>query len=170
MVNDDGKPSALPSRRRMRTHAEWKVETHIFWATGPTSAATRCFISSAALFVNVMARISNGDTPSAMRWAMRCVSTRVLPDPAPATTSSGPEGWTTASAWSGFSPARRSCGPPIARPMVPTGCDGSGDAETLAEEAEHLVERFAGGVTRLVDEVLGEHRMGAFRDVVGVAR
>ncbi len=44
----------------MRTHAEWNVDTHIFWATGPTSAATRCFISSAALLVKVMARISNG--------------------------------------------------------------------------------------------------------------
>ena len=77
----------------MRTHAEWKVDTHIFSATGPTSSATRCFISSAALLVKVMARISNGETPwSLMRWAMRWVSTRVLPDPAPATISSGPVG------------------------------------------------------------------------------
>ena len=75
----------------MRTQAEWNVDTHIFSATGPTRAPTRCFISSAALLVKVMARISNGLTPWArMRWAMRWVSTRVLPDPAPATTSSGP--------------------------------------------------------------------------------
>ena len=47
----------------MRTHAEWNVDTHIFCATGPTSASTRDFISSAALLVNVMARISNGLTP-----------------------------------------------------------------------------------------------------------
>ena len=58
------------------------METHIFSATGPTSAPTRVFISSAALLVKVMARISNGLIPwSRMRWAMRCVSTRVLPDP-----------------------------------------------------------------------------------------
>jgi hypothetical protein len=42
------------------------------------------------LLVKVMARISNGDTPCSMRWAMRWVSTRVLPEPAPAMTSSGP--------------------------------------------------------------------------------
>ena len=53
-------PEAVASRRRIRTHAAWKVDTHIFSATGPTSAPTRSFISSAALLVNVMARISNG--------------------------------------------------------------------------------------------------------------
>ena len=52
------------SRRRMRTHAEWNVDTHIFLATGPTSASTRWRISSAALFVNVIARMRNGLTPS----------------------------------------------------------------------------------------------------------
>ena len=82
----------------MRTQAEWKVLTHIFFATGPTRRATRSRISSAALLVNVMARMRIGSTPcSPIRWAMRCVSTRVLPEPAPATTSSGPDAWTTAS-------------------------------------------------------------------------
>ncbi len=66
----------------MRTQAEWNVDTHIFWATGPTSAADPVLISSAALLVKVMARISNGLTPcSPIRWAMRWVSTRVLPEP-----------------------------------------------------------------------------------------
>ena len=37
---------------------------------------------------------------------MRCVSTRVLPEPAPATMSSGPSVWVTASAWTGLSPSR----------------------------------------------------------------
>src|SRR5262245_19896934 len=86
----------------MRTHAEWDVATHIAFVTGPTSSATRRRISSAALFVNVIARIAVGGTPSSMRWAMRWVSTLVLPDPAPATTSSGPPRCTTASSWSGF--------------------------------------------------------------------
>ena len=44
----------------MRTQAEWNVMTHIALARGPTSAATRDAISPAALFVNVMARISPG--------------------------------------------------------------------------------------------------------------
>ena len=38
---------------------------------------------------------------------MRCVSTRVLPEPAPATTSSGPSVWMTASYWAGFRPSRQ---------------------------------------------------------------
>jgi len=42
----------------MRTHIEWNVLTHIAFARGPTSAATRSFISPAALLVKVMARIS----------------------------------------------------------------------------------------------------------------
>src|SRR4051812_11463461 len=78
-------------------------------ATGPTSAPTRSFISPAALFVNVIARSSNGEMPrSAIRYEMRCVSRRVLPDPAPATTRIGPSGALTASRWTGFSPSRSS--------------------------------------------------------------
>src|SRR2546421_11299904 len=108
MVNDDLYPRRVASRRRMRTQAEWKVETHIFWATGPTRAATRDFISSAALLVNVMARTSKGEMPcSLMSQAMRWVRTRVLPDPAPATIRSGPPGWVTASRWTGLSLASK---------------------------------------------------------------
>ncbi len=46
----------------MRTHAEWNVVTHIALARGPTRAATRSFISPAALLVNVIARIWPGCT------------------------------------------------------------------------------------------------------------
>ena len=52
----------------MRTQAEWKVETHIFSATGPTRAPTRDFISAAALLVKVMAMRPKGETSrSSMR-------------------------------------------------------------------------------------------------------
>ena len=52
---------------------------------------TRSFISRAALLVKVTARISHGRArPVARMWAMRVVSTRVLPVPAPASTSTGP--------------------------------------------------------------------------------
>src|SRR6266496_5566818 len=44
---------------------------------------------------------------SLIRYAIRCVSARVLPDPAPATMRTGPSVWRTASFWTGFSPARR---------------------------------------------------------------
>ncbi len=74
----------------MRTHVEWKVETHMRSASGPTSWRTRSRISAAALLVNVIARIWLGHAlPVASRYAMRCVSTRVFPEPAPATISRG---------------------------------------------------------------------------------
>src|SRR6266542_2322836 len=63
------------------------------WATGPTSVPTRSFISPAALFVNVIASRANGDARcSPISQPTRFVRTRVLPDPAPATTSSGTSG------------------------------------------------------------------------------
>src|SRR4029453_16438293 len=126
------------SRRRIRTHAEWNVDTHIFWATGPTSASTRDFISSAALFVNVMARISKGLTPSSrMRWAMRWVRTRVLPDPAPATTSSGPSAWVTASDCTGWSPSSRVGGVSAAIARTIVGATRRCDADPMTERVPY---------------------------------
>ena len=76
----------------------WNVATHMPRLRGPTRPVRRSRISAAALFVNVMARISHGATPRfSIRFAMRYVSTRVLPDPAPASTRSGPSVVTTAS-------------------------------------------------------------------------
>ena len=69
----------------------WKVLIHMVRATGPTRPSMRSFISPAALLVKVMATTSSGRTCST--WssqATRCVSTRVLPEPAPARMSSGP--------------------------------------------------------------------------------
>src|SRR3954470_4485851 len=108
----------------MRTHAEWNVDTHILRATGPTSASTRVFISSAALLVKVIARISNGEIPcSWMSQAMRCVSTRVLPEPAPATMSSGPPGCVTASRWTGFRSSSSPAGTAISGATLPAPYD-----------------------------------------------
>jgi hypothetical protein len=96
-------PAASCSRRRMRTQAEWKVDTHMRSPTGPMSAATLSRISAAALLVKVMARISPGRARRvAMRWAMRRVRTRVLPDPAPAMMSRGEPEWVTARLWAGL--------------------------------------------------------------------
>ena len=87
----------------MRTHAEWKVETHIMRAGPPTSSVTRSFISPAALLVKVIANISCGLTPrSLIKWAMRLVKTLVLPEPAPATIKSGEPWWVTAALCWGF--------------------------------------------------------------------
>ena len=103
MVKPLSKPSFSQSTRRMRTHMLWKVDTHMPRAPGPTSLLKRSRISAAALLVNVIARISQGCTPlSASICAMRYVSTRVLPEPAPASTSSGPSVHSTASRCAGF--------------------------------------------------------------------
>ena len=51
----------------------------------------RSFISFAALFVNVTARIFLGFTPhSRIKYAILDVKSFVFPDPAPAKTKSGP--------------------------------------------------------------------------------
>ena len=79
------------SRRRMRPQAAWNVITQAARAGGPTRSSSRSRISAAALFVNVIARISVGFAPTAAsRCAIRRVRTRVFPEPAPAITSSGP--------------------------------------------------------------------------------
>ena len=85
----------------------WKVQTHMPRVPPGRSAPRRSRISAAALLVNVMARMRQGRTPSsAIMWAIRYVSTRVLPEPAPASTSSGPWVHSAASRWAGLRPAR----------------------------------------------------------------
>jgi hypothetical protein len=68
---------------------------------------TRSRISRAALLVKVTASTCPGQArPVISRWAKRVVSTRVLPVPAPASTSKGPSRVSTASRCSGFRRAR----------------------------------------------------------------
>src|ERR1700694_4575061 len=79
----------------------------------PAARLRRCSprlrTSRAALLVNVTARISPGSArPCWISQAIRCVSTRVLPLPAPAKISSGPSSAVTAARCGGFSPAKRS--------------------------------------------------------------
>src|SRR3954447_15063053 len=93
----------------MRAQAAWKVITHIERVERPRSSSTRSRISWAALLVNVIARISPARARSVCTsQAIRCVRTRVLPEPAPASTSSGPSGCVTAWRCGGLSPASRS--------------------------------------------------------------
>src|SRR5512135_1678309 len=70
------------------------------------SRATRSLISFAALFVNVTARIDSAGSPCSTSHAIRWAMTLVFPEPAPARTSSGPEGHVTASRCGGFSERR----------------------------------------------------------------
>ena len=90
-------------------------------ARRPTSSSTRSRISAAALLVNVIARIEPGCAlRSEISQAIRRVSTRVLPEPAPATTSSGAPACTTAARCGSLSPSSSSSrlGP---RPLPPPG-------------------------------------------------
>ena len=88
----------------MRTPSEWKVlTTRSFAARAPTSAFARSRISAAALLVKVMAAICFGSNPACSSRAILCVITRVLPEPAPASTRHGLAKWCTASSWRGLS-------------------------------------------------------------------
>src|SRR6266566_302569 len=103
----------------MRPQAAWKVSTQSPRAPTPSRSPSRSFISPAALLVNVIARISFAFAPTAwMRWATRYVSTRVLPEPAPAITSKGPSVASTASRWAGFKSARYCSGEATAMPSM----------------------------------------------------
>ena len=75
------------------------------------AAATRSFISPAALFVNVIARISNGDTPSSRDQVREPVREHPgLARPGAGDDEHRPVGSVTASCWAGFRPERSSSG------------------------------------------------------------
>ncbi len=70
-----------------------------------SSSSARERISSAAFVENVSASTFSGGMPCSASQAMRRVITRVLPLPAPASTSSGPPGCVTASRCASFKPS-----------------------------------------------------------------
>ncbi len=88
-------PIARASLRRIFSPSEWNVAIVTLPASSPlpcafSSACARSRISRAALLVKVIATINEGSTPCSIRCAIFAVMTRVLPLPAPASTSSGP--------------------------------------------------------------------------------
>ena len=62
-------------------------------AASATRLAARLSISSAARRVKVSSRMRSGAVPRSSRQATRATKARVLPVPAPATTTSGPSPW-----------------------------------------------------------------------------
>ena len=90
--------------------------------TGTGSMAeSRVSISFAALLVKVTASTPPGESwPVWISQAMRVVSTRVLPEPAPARISDGRAGKVTAASCSGFSPRSRLSDDGTARPGSPS--------------------------------------------------
>jgi hypothetical protein len=130
--------------RRIRTQAEWNVETHMIRARPPTSDATRSRISAAALLVKVIARMEPG---CALRWeivqAIRRASTRVLPEPAPATTSSGPPSWVTAERCAALRPSSSSSADGgLARSVPPPGGASKPHRNVGVVEVVHRVQPY----------------------------
>ena len=92
----------MPPRSR-RTQSEWKVQTVISAAAFLlTMPPMRSRISLAALLVKVTARISAAGTFFSSMWAIRQVTVRVLPVPAPARIMTGPSSAATAWRWAGL--------------------------------------------------------------------
>ena len=82
------RPTASPRSRSSRAQKRWNVLTQTL--PRGKSVRTRSAISRAALLVNVIARISHGDTPRSTSRAIRRVMTLVFPDPGPARTKQRP--------------------------------------------------------------------------------
>src|SRR5262249_35483072 len=102
---------------------------------GTPSARSRLVSSPAVLRVNVSASTWSAPAdPLSMRWAMRLVSTLVLPDPAPARMHSGAASVVTANRCASFNPSSTS-------PTEEPGRGGSqkrgGREETLRPPTKH---------------------------------
>src|SRR3569832_444986 len=106
MVKCRGRPRAAWCALRKRAPKAWKVYTQTSAPCPGASSSMRLRISAAALFVKVTARILPGGTPVSSRRAAREVMTRVLPVPAPASTSRGPLRWVAPAFCSGLSLSR----------------------------------------------------------------
>ena len=92
----------------MRLHRPWKVPTHMPRVLIGSMADSRVIISFAALLVKVTASTLIGLTcPVWISQAMRVVSTRVLPLPAPARISADWRGSVTASSCGSLRPERK---------------------------------------------------------------
>ena len=90
MENWGLRPSTCPSSRSRRTPSAWKVQISTFLASRPTRWPARSRISAAALLVKVMAAMRSAASPAWISRAILWVITRVLPEPAPASTRQGP--------------------------------------------------------------------------------
>ena len=119
--------------RNMRLATLWNVpDVTALALSTPTLSSSRSFISRAALFVNVMHRMCDGGTPhSLMRCVTRPTSTRVFPDPGPASTFMGAIGARMAALCSSFMPSR-------------CAVDGGGAIGMLFTDCRHASSR--GGV------------------------
>ncbi len=100
-----GRLASFQWDRKNRLHKPWKVPIHMPRTGSGSMLSNRVTISLAALLVKVTAITPPGEIcPVWISQAMRVVSTRVLPDPAPARINAGQAGRVTAASCSGFKP------------------------------------------------------------------
>ena len=99
------RPSALPSSRSSLTPSAWKVQISTSLAALPTSWRARFAHLGGGLVGEGDGGDAVGCQPGLDQGAILCVMTRVLPEPAPASTRHGPPRWLTASSWAMFRPA-----------------------------------------------------------------
>ncbi len=112
--NACGRFASLWCARKKRLHSPWKVPIHMPRTFNGSMAVSRATISLAALLVKVTASTPPGETcPVCSSQAMRVVSTRVLPEPAPARISACSGGRVTAARCSGLRPARMGMSVPV---------------------------------------------------------
>ena len=134
MTKSGSTPHSTAWRRRNIAQNAWNVLTtrpRRPGTSGGSMDSTRFFISPAALLVKVSARICHAGMPSATRRATRRVMTRVLPEPGPAITRSGPSTCDTAARWSSVRPSRSSSGSRTgAAAGKSASCRGSGSGNS----------------------------------------
>ncbi len=105
--NCSGSFASRQCARSRRWAIPWNVPTHIPPTGRRIRLSMRARISAAALFVNVTARMPFGSACPVSRYhAIRCTSTRVLPLPAPASTSACGAATVTAARWASLSESR----------------------------------------------------------------
>ena len=105
---EEGRPASRWCRRKKRWQRPWNVPSHMARTLTGIIAPKRVCISLAALLVNVTAiMLCTLACPLCKSHAMRVVSTRVLPLPAPAKTRADCGGQVTAESCSGFKPCSR---------------------------------------------------------------
>ena len=125
-LNSGGSENDSACARMIWWATAWKVPPTTRSAALAPRGMTRASMSSAARRVNVSSRIRLAGVPWLRSQPARATRVRVLPVPAPARTSSGPDWYVAARRWSSLSPSRTSAGSNMSTNVA--GADGRREA------------------------------------------
>src|SRR5436190_7311398 len=167
VAKNGSSPASIASSWRIRAQNPWKVVTRRYSNGASMQASRRSRMSSAADAEKASTRIASGGVPCFDSHSKRAVSTRVLPVPAPPTTSSGPPGCRAASSCASVRPlAAVGIAPSISPSMAaalgldwPAICREAALAaqsaldefDTTAERSERLGRGEGGDTTLAID-------------------